>query len=163
MHAGDIEIAIARYLDPRMNLIVPNVSWGLGYYEKDLFLLTPAGYAWEIEIKVSKSDLIADKKKLHGHYNEKVKRLYFAVPETLEKDALSLIPERAGLFIVIEGYSQNYVRLVRTPKININAMKLTEAEIKKLHELAAMRIWSLKEVVYKLQREARKSYSNARR
>lgn len=152
IHAGDIEIAIARYLNPRINLIVPNVSWGLGTYEKDMFLLTPSGYAWEIEIKVSKSDLIADKKKLHGHYSNKIKRLYFAIPDFLEKEALVHIPERAGLFVVIDRGSYNYVKLVRPAKINLGAEKLSDDEILKLHKLAAIRIWSLKEIIYRLQR-----------
>ena len=164
MHAGDIEIAIARYLNPRQNLIVPNVSWGLGLYEKDLLVLTQSGYAWEIEIKVSLSDLIADKKKIHHHYSEKIKRLYFAVPEALQEKALLHIPDRAGLFIigtseehrrncVRYGLTNPYVRLIKSPKINQLARKFTDKEIKKLYELAAMRIWSLKEVIYKLQRE----------
>ena len=156
IHAGDIEIVVARYLDPRVNLIVPNVSWGLGLYEKDLFVLTPSGYAWEIEIKISKSDLIADKKKPHGHYSEKIKRLYFAVPEFLGKEALLHIPERAGLFIVIDGEEQKYIRLLRPAKINKIARKLNDKEIEHLYKLAAMRIWSLKEIVYRLQREKEK-------
>jgi hypothetical protein len=158
LHSGDIEIMIARHLNPRLNLIVPNVSWGLGSYEKDLLVLTPNGYAWEIEIKVSKSDLIADKKKTHGHYSNLIKRLYFAVPEYLEKDALLHIPERAGLFIITNPFTKNgkyidsYVNLVKAPLINTKATKLSDKQIKKLYELSAMRLWSLKEVIYRLQR-----------
>lgn len=165
MHAGEIEVAIARHLNPRQNLIVPNVSWGLGLFEKDLVVLTPSNYAWEIEIKVSKPDLIADKKKTHGHSSNLMKRLYFAVPEELQEEALKHIPERAGLFIVgtseehrrnciTYGLSNPYVRLVKAPKINMFARKLNSQEIKKLYELAAMRIWSLKEVIYKLQKQS---------
>lgn len=148
IHAGDIEIAIARYLNPRQNLIVPNVSWGLNLnHEVDLLILTNSGYAWEVEIKVSLSDLKRDKLKLHGHYSDKIKRLYFAIPEYLEKQALPYIPERAGLFVVGKD-----VRLIKAPKINIRAIKLDTYEIKKLYELAAMRIWLLKECIYRLQR-----------
>jgi hypothetical protein len=49
MHAGDIEIAVARHFNPRQKLIVPNVSWGLGFhYELDLLVVTQSRYAWEV-------------------------------------------------------------------------------------------------------------------
>jgi hypothetical protein len=53
-------------------------------HECDFLLLTKNRYLWEIEIKVSKADLIADKKKIHGHINSNVKRLYFALPHYME-------------------------------------------------------------------------------
>ena len=45
------------FFNYRANLIVPNISWGLGLHECDLLVLTSSGYATEIEIKVSKADL----------------------------------------------------------------------------------------------------------
>lgn len=59
----DIEVAVATYLNVRTNLIVPNISWGMFLHECDLLVLTPAGFAWEIEIKTTKADLIKDQKK----------------------------------------------------------------------------------------------------
>jgi len=165
MHAGEMEVHLARYLNYRQNLIVPNVSWGLGYYEKDLVVVRPSRLAWEIEIKISLSDLKNDLKKSHGHNCDYIKYLYFAVPAKLEKQALLLIPERAGLFIVdiYKNYKRNdpyynqkgqyYVRCVRSPIANPKARKLNDKEMTKLYELAAMRIWSLKEVIYRLQEE----------
>lgn len=167
MHAGEMEVHLARYIDYRQNLIVPNVSWGLGYYEKDLVVLRPSRYAWEIEIKVSLSDLKKDLKKTHGHNCDYIKYLYFAVPAKLEKQALLLIPERAGLFVVDTyenhklnspsyGESSPYVRIVKSPKVNSKARKLNDEEVSKLYKLAAMRIWSLKEVIYRLKKEKKK-------
>ena len=159
MHSGDIEIAIARHLNPRQNLIVPNVFWGWGIsYEVDLVVVTQNKYAWEIEIKTTFSDLKADKSKRHGHHCNRFKRLYFAVPKELKDRALEHIPERAGLFIVNQdlfGHSTS-VELVKSPQINMNADKLTDKELGKLYELAAMRLWTLKEVIYRLQ-ERRKT------
>lgn len=64
LNARDIEIAIAKMFNYRMNVIVPNVSWGLGLRcECDLLIVSQRRYATEIEIKVSKSDIKADKKK----------------------------------------------------------------------------------------------------
>jgi hypothetical protein len=149
LHSGHIEVILARYLDYRLNLIVPNISYGLNLHEIDLLILTPSHYAWEIEIKTSLSDLKMDKKKSHGHYSNKIKRLYFAVPKELEEKALELIPERAGLFVI---YDNKYVKCVKTPIINKKARPFTEQEIQHLYELAAMRIWSLKEALYNKQK-----------
>jgi hypothetical protein len=155
MHSGEIEVLVARYLGNTATIVVPNISWGLHIHECDLLVLTSSGYAWEIEIKTSVADLKADQKKKHGHNSNKIKRLYFAVPIELQDKALELIPERAGLFVAGVGIKSHrpYVSLVRVPKLNPRARKLTPEEIKKLYELAVLRIWSLKEVIYRLQKE----------
>jgi hypothetical protein len=107
MHSGEIEVLMARYLGTSVTIVVPNVYYGLHIHETDLLVLTPSGYAWEIEIKTSLADLKADKKKAHGHYSNKIKRLYFAVPEDLKDKALEHIPERAGLFVIKPEYRSN--------------------------------------------------------
>jgi hypothetical protein len=158
LHAGDIEIIIAREFGYRRNLIVPNVFWGLGFrHELDILIVSPSGWAKEVEIKVSLSDLKADKKKGHNHNSQKIQQLYFAVPEKLENQAIELIPERAGLIVICydDRRSRYYCRFPKTAKINREARKLTPEEITKLGSLAAMRIWSLKECIYRLQREGK--------
>lgn len=144
MNSFEFECALARHLNTRMNLIVPNVFWGLGLnYEADLVVVKSSGWAYEIEIKTSKQDLKADKKKkFYAHCSNKFKYLYFAVPEDLVNVAVELIPERSGLFSV---KSNGMVSLIRPPKINKNARKLTEKEIIKLGSLSNMRMWNLKE------------------
>jgi len=159
LHAGDMEVTLARHFDYRQNLIVPNVYYGLGFWhELDLLIVRPSGYAVEVEIKVSLSDLKADKKKRHQHHSNKIKLLYFAVPEFLEAQALELIPERAGLLIVYREEDWDFYRVrnsnpPRIPTTNRTARKLTEKEINKLGSLATLRIWSLKECLYRLQRQ----------
>ena len=150
MHTGEIELAIARYFNPRLNVIVPNISWGLDLHEIDLLVLNPSNYAYEIEIKTSLSDLKADKNKKHGHFSNKIRRLYFAVPVELQKEAIEHIPERAGLLTI---KTNTQVTLVKSPLLNIKARKFNDKEIKKLYELATMRIWNLKEIIYRLKRE----------
>jgi len=155
LHAGDIEILVAREFGYRRNLIVPNIFWGLGFrHELDVIVVTPKGWATEIEIKVSSSDLKADRLKRHNHESNKIKQLYFAVPEKLEAQALELIPVRAGLIVVRDDAKHRYrLTYSRIARINTQARKLSDAEIRKLGDLAAMRIWSLKECIYRLQRE----------
>jgi hypothetical protein len=166
MHSGDIEIALSNYFDYRQKLIVPNVYWGLNFqYELDLIVVSNSNYATEIEIKISKSDLKADLKKSHYHDSNRIKQLYFAVPEKLKEAALELIPERAGLFIVREDKdtlirNQDGIRIrfpkvqiIKPPKINTKAKKLTVEEINKLHRLASLRMWTLKHHLYRIQKE----------
>lgn len=152
MNSCEIEIAVATQFNPRMNLIVPNVSWGLNFnYELDLIIVTQNQYAWEVEIKISLSDLRAEKRKhFLAHTSDKIKRLYFAVPYYLEDKAMALIPKRAGLLSINEKLVAS---LVKAPEINTNARKLKEDEISKLGKLAAMRIWSLKEKLLKLKKK----------
>ena len=74
----EMEIALARFINPRVNLVVPNVSWGFFNHECDLISISKSGFATEYEIKVSKSDLKADKKKKHTHDDNKIKALICA-------------------------------------------------------------------------------------
>lgn len=157
----DMEIAIASYFGIRQNTIVPNLFWGMFDYELDLCILTKAGYATEVEIKATRTDLIKDKEKLHGHHNEMIKYLYFAIPYHLLKD-IEHIPERAGILVVQyqeawETYTYKREAFYsctrfREPKMN-NNRQWTDDERLKLLRLAAMRTWTLKK---QLQKERRK-------
>lgn len=153
----DMEISIANFFNPRLNTIVPNLFWGMFDYELDLCVLSKAGYATEVEIKSCRPDLIKDKEKVHGHHNEMIKYLYFALPYHLLKD-IEHVPERAGILIIEwqeawETYS--YKRdawysctKLREPKMNYNR-KWTDSERANLLRLAAMRTWTLKKQLQK--------------
>ena len=145
----DIELAVAKHFGWRHNIIVPNVSWGLGFrHELDLLVYTGSGKAWEVEIKVSKQDLLRDALKAHQHRSEFIHRLYFAVPETLQ-DLIQEIPERAG-FIVCRArpYGRPQVNVVRPARLNPGVKPWPDSRVRKLLELASMRVWTLKEHLY---------------
>lgn len=139
----DIEIAVVRHFNPRMNVIVPNVYWGLGFnYELDLLILRESGFCVEVEIKTSLSDVKADlKKSSSAHNSNKIRQLYFAIPEYLYEKAKDFIPERAGILTINKDL---LTTLRRAAKLNKTARRLTPAEISKLYELGIMRIWTLK-------------------
>ena len=146
-----IEEALFRYFDVKRNMIVPNIYWGLGFrHELDMIVCTPRGYCTEVEIKVSKSDIIADKKKRHNHYDERLKYLYFAVPKELEEYALLHIPHRAGLIVVSDKYGDGVLvpEKVRAAKAQKNASKLSDREIEQLLRLGCMRLhrWAKEKV-----------------
>ena len=159
MKTIEIEYACARYFGWREHIIVPNISWGMGLHECDLLVMTKSGCAYEVEIKVSLSDLKKDLKKSHGHglkwpqyyadkfpdvqmneiFQDKIKYLYFAIPEALEKH-VGFIPEKAGILLVGEGL---FVRLLRKPQ-DKSKYRFTDVEIHNIARLGTMRIWTLK-------------------
>lgn len=146
MNSLQIEIAVAHFFNSRQNLIVPNVSWGLGFhYEIDVLVLTPANYAYEIEIKTSASDLRRDKNKKYWHNSTRIRRLYFAIPEKLQNLALAEIPPHSGLIVIGD---MGETRPIKPAETILSAKKFTEKERQHLYELAAMRVWSLKEHLF---------------
>jgi hypothetical protein len=149
MKCIEIEEAVARLFGIRQHIIVPNASWGLGLHECDLLIVRPSGYAIEVEIKTSKADLKQDAKKSHGHYSEKIKQLYFAVPKDLYDAACEYAPFDAGIITVAASdpewrLGKLFAHIERESPIRKNARPLNEKEILKAATLGAMRVWSLK-------------------
>ena len=164
IRAIDIEIATMSNFGIRQNLIVPNVHWGIAnLHECDILSLSKSNYATEVEIKISKADLLKDKDKKHKHMHNHIKYLYFAVPEKLKEIALESIPERAGLYLAKWhqfrkwdkfGFPKGYeevlvVQCVKTATENKNAHKWTEQERNDLARLGCMRILGLKQKIAK--------------
>lgn len=152
----EIEYAVSYYFSPRRYVIVPNVSWGMFSYELDLCLLNhKSRFAVEVEIKVSKADLLRDGKKEHNHdrNHNLIKYLYFAMPERM-RNCIDLVPERAGiLFVTTEGQ----VLLERRAKPNPVAKTWTDAEAYELARLGTMRVWPLKRKLFmRMQAETKK-------
>lgn len=149
----DMEVALSRYFNYRQNLVVPNVSWGMYFpefrqclHECDILVCTPSNYLWECEIKVSKADLIKDKEKKHGHYHPAIRRLYFAIPETLT-EFIQHIPKRAGI-ILVKKRTRIFCEQIRKPRQD-KGVKISDKQRLKLSELGCMRIWGLKQKLVK--------------
>lgn len=152
----EVECAVAKHFGYRNNLIVPNVHWGMEIHECDLLIVTRRGYAYEVEIKVTKADLKKDAGKGHGHHDNRIKYLYFAIPDYLE-ECIDLVPERAGVMLVdskplqtttYRGRKHTWSRrcdVVRQPEINMLAKPFSDEERYKVARLGALRIWRLKE------------------
>lgn len=143
-----IEVSLARYFDYRRNYIVPNVHWGLNLHECDILVVTKAGYATEVEIKVSVADMRADFDKPHGHRSNRIKQLYYCVPQPLQEKILPLVPEHAGLLVVNPRSCQ--ITCVK-PAVTKQSLAFKEYEIRKLLELGTLRIWDLKEGLHHKQ------------
>ncbi len=164
-----MEIAISKYFGIREHIIVPNISWGFKrMHECDLFIIKKSGIAIEVEIKRTKSDLIADFKKEHHHYDKdnRITELYFAMPEEMYENCKDLIPEGAGI-IVCYRYTHPQKRteevgayVKRNSKRIRGSRKLTVEERLRIAHLGTMRIWSLKQ---KLIKNGNKTISNRKR
>ncbi len=142
----DIEIAVAKYFGYRTHVIVPNISWGLGFlHELDLLVMTRSGYCTEIEIKTSASDLKRDLLKAHGHRSDRIRQHFLAVPRSLAELGLQVFPQTWGVLSVDE--ESRYVEKRRDAIRNKEAKPLSRDRIDHLYELAAMRTWSLKETL----------------
>ena len=147
-------MAVARELNYRQNIIVPNVYWGLGLrYEADLVCLRPSGYAIEVEIKTTASDIRADLLKSGQHGSNLFRELWFATSADLAGHPS--IPGRAGIFAVELKNHRHVVKIIRPARRNPLARRWTPEQRVKLLHLGAMRIWGLKEARWsdRLRRE----------
>jgi len=153
MNTQKLEVLVAEFFGIRANLIIPNVSWGFDLlYEADLVVVTRSRYAYEIELKVSKSDLKAEKnKRAFAHNADCFKRLYFAMPEDIYEP--ELVPEHAGVLLArhipartdcLHPYPEQWRIIQERKPENKNAEKLTDERYVKLLELCAMRMWAIK-------------------
>lgn len=152
----EMELALAHHFHYLQYLIVPGIR-SMDFHECDLLIVTKAGCAWEVEIKVSKGDLLRDKKKYHRHESPKIKYLYFAIPHHLLQHQ-EHIPERAGIITVERKYSeyskQEYFSCdrVRKPTPSSN-YKFTDEERYRVARLGAIRMWTLRDTIQEAGRK----------
>ena len=151
----EMEIILMEYFKFNQKIVVPNVRHGIRYKNRplnecDLLVLTGSKYGVQIEIKVTKADLMKDRDKKHDHNIDHplIKTFYYALPYYLEEVALQEIPEYAGLLIVNENGT---VYEKKKPINDKNAIKWSDEIILKLGRLAVMRIYNLKKNILKLR------------
>ena len=157
---ADIEYWLLRRLDYRRNIVVPRVSWGAGLHECDVLCLRPSGWADEYEIKISRADLRADKKKRHCHDSMWIRCLYFVVPEPLVEYCLETAPQRTGVIACRARICRVTGELlsvgfhdVRKPRKNDDAQKWKDEKRLHLAHLGAMRIESYQRKVRQMTAE----------
>lgn len=155
----EMELAIASKFGIRTNIIVPNISWGLvGMHECDVFIIKSTGYCVEVEIKRSKSDLLADFKKTHNHKDRRnrIKEFYYCFPESMLATCEELIPKETGIITCRRHGNGVFAKFHRDPIPNRLAVKLSHEEQFKVARLGTMRIWSLKKKLINIQNERTK-------
>jgi len=128
MKEFDIQLALFQHFAPFTGrILIPNIS--MGYGEADFLSITKSGYVTEFEIKISRSDFAADKKKTIKHetykkvfnntplicwYNgkEKTKKgvpnyFIYIVPDYFNIETLK-VPEYAGLWVIDTERNNHY-------------------------------------------------------
>ena len=149
----EIEVAVAKHLGIRQCIIVPNISWGFnGMHECDVFAIRKSGFAVEIEIKQSKSDLIADAKKTHRKkpVDKRISEVYFAFQDKYYPDWAEYVPSYAGILTTRMTYDGKLIACRRrNAKRNKLCRKLTDKEQLLVARLGTLRIWSLKDTLNK--------------
>ena len=144
MTEKDIQRALTRrgqIFDHLRFLVIPNASWGINVHECDLLALTGAGYAHEVEIKVSISDLKRDGRKRHRHQSPKIKYLWFAAPEEMRGAMIEHVPETAGIILVQSVDNGHIVKIIRRP-VPRKARKFSDYERYRLARLGTIRYWT---------------------
>lgn len=114
------------------NLYVFHNTW-----ESDYLAMTKSGYWYEGEVKISRSDFKADKKKKRKHLilenasNEKDKKphyFFYAVPKGLIE--VDEVPDYAGLVYILDRYP--YIQVMKNPcklhgdKYTVEQLNLTD-------------------------------------
>lgn len=142
----DIELAVMSLWGIRQNVIVPNISFGHGVHECDLFILTKSDCTIEVEIKTSMADLKKDVEKPHGHRSKKIRQLYFALPDNIIEKGIEHVPERAGIISIsyLSPRKKFVAKVIREAKVNKDFIKPTEQEKFNITRLGCMRIYGLK-------------------
>lgn len=151
----DMEVALMKHFKFTQNVVVPNISYGFGLHECDLLVVRKSRWMVEVEIKVTKQDFLNDLKKLHGHKDKKnrIKELYYAVPDYIYDDVKKLLPKNAGLIVCNRRRGRIYCNVVVKPKKIKNSRKLTEKEYVKFLELGCMKIYAIKNRLSKLSKK----------
>jgi len=146
---------------------VPNTEF-CGH-EADLLCLSGSGLFHEVEIKVSRTDLKADKRKAY-HVNQRqypvwqrsdrreIACLWYAVPFELVNDCIELAPPHAGIVGVslkrvirekwcwsLPGLPREYIDeatvVVRKPKKNVTAHKPEPDVVNQFLRLGVIKMW----------------------
>lgn len=131
LNAGHVEQAIRRHLNPFQNTVIPEcavrcpLDWKAtaygGYenwmeYRADYLSISGSDYATEIEVKVSRSDWMADISKPKWPVMPKyISKFIYCVPEYL--GIPDFVPEWAGVWHVrIYSTGEMGIVVVRAPK-----------------------------------------------
>jgi hypothetical protein len=130
----------------RSHILIPNLSWGFLEWEADFVAISRVGYLTEIEIKVSKADLLADASKYkfqdprHKGW-AKIKEFYYAVPESLVKDVPESYRLVAGIISVPINKNKRCKVIHEAPIIGV-PQKLDIDDIGRANRLLGMRYWT---------------------
>lgn len=150
-----IEVALYNHFRFLQNDVITNIFIDSFRHECDLIVIRHKSlYALEVEIKMSVSDLKAERKKKRyircgvNYYHDSnvgmsqmFKEKWFAMPEKMKQKGLALIPNYSGLLTINE---HGAVKIVRKAK-KLNSKPLTQGQRTDLLRLGVMKCYKLKQ------------------
>lgn len=119
MHKTDfISLVLMFHLHQKKGFFMPNFFFT--HHEADMLYISHSGYSTEYEIKISRSDFKADKKKTIGFFTKEeylragksINYFYYVTPKGLLK--LDELPDYAGLIEIGDSYYD--VNYIKNPK-----------------------------------------------
>lgn len=146
MKTFEVELALSNFFYKKGAEAVISKTNFLGY-EADILATTKSWYLTEVEIKISKSDFMADFKKYHKHDSKLTKYLYYAVPTSLIELAKEMLGVDVGILEVFQPpwlKKGLRVRVVRDAAIRVNK-PLNEKQIINLYRLGCYKEWGFKQ------------------
>lgn len=144
-NAGRMLFALARYWNWWEVQMITEFEIDGG--RADLVLVSKAGYATEIEIKVSRGDWRNDRDKLkwmaHGWTRPHVSRFFYAVPGQLVQHVPSWVPADAGILAVHAGLGARGADQVREYRAarRYTARRLSDAQLAQIERAFYYRFW----------------------
>jgi len=153
-----IALILSQRLLGRVSLAVPNCNWT--GYECDLLVIEKKLRIIDVEIKISRADLKADRSKSKWWINrpwsrrntpgvpetrrwpDKVWKHYYAMPRSIwdPVSGPSWVPADSGVILVTES---NSMVLARVAKPNPKATPITPSDAIDLARLASIRMWAV--------------------
>lgn len=168
MNEKRIQSTLYDFLSRRgLKLACPNYT-PAGWWECDLFTVTPADMFVEYEIKISRSDFFNDAKKEDQSRSSRIlrhqglpaptkhtklaakdvagpSRFFFVTPEGLLKD--EEIPEWAGL-IEVHNLKHRLKACIRKPAPQLHREKVSPKVVEHCHSVFYYRFWNLRDKIW---------------
>jgi len=143
MHAGRMLFALARHFSWFQNKLI--TEFEVGGLREDLVLVSRAGYATVIEIKISRADWEKDRHK--GRWpSTHISRFFYAVPRAVLTRGVPLhVPEHCGILAVRDGgHWAGYDTVTeQRAALRMRAEKLSSEQLRKIDEAFYYRFWRL--------------------
>jgi len=141
----DIIATLVRHIYyPLRWAVCPNVSFGFGLpYEADIIAISKSMRIHEVEVKITKADLLADARKYKWQRGLCVDAFWYAVPESIRVDAINIAKERrTGLYIVdaVRDHVEAVLRPLRQKVVKAGGPPERDRR-NRIWRLAAFRFW----------------------
>jgi hypothetical protein len=169
-----IKSIVKYYFHPRRWAACPNVSYGLSqvvgeFAEADLIAISKSGRIHEVEVKLTKQDYLANRKKTRFNFPLSIDYFWFAIPRKIEDFVIDEINKSkkcidnkhffstniekvAGVFVIDEDEDGIHPYIVLGPKKirgkNEYTLKKSQSLRTDVWRLCSLRYWSSMGITY---------------